>query len=247
MKFKKNYKIIAIFYGVLFFNWASAKNVEFIEDAYLKQGSEEIVNKAEQAAKLVGFSGVYEIAAPKKPGIQINPWNKFITHGTNPQTKNSFIIVNTEWFLGMPSALQNFFLSRSFMILKHGVSPSSVKVIPYIFILFTIFLIFALSWVLARAGLLRYGKGVIFIGSFVITFLFNSIVMSKLQVKLIQYLAHRYDNKINELVVEKTLDKDSAIRALEFLDSSIKAEITNGETFFTPNASLFENYAKKLR
>lgn len=49
------------------------------------------------------------------------------------------------------------------------------------------------------------------------------------------------------MAVEKTLNKDSAIKALEFFDSSIKEDLKNGENLWIPYENIFGNYANELK
>ena len=247
MIFIKNHKIILTLFGILFVNIVSAKVVEFVEDPYTMQAPKEIVNIADKIALLMEFKDGYEIVVPKKAGIQINPWNKFITQGINPQTKNPFIIVNPQWFLSIPQDQQAFLLGRFFLTFKNGVIPLNMKIVPYMFVFFTFFLIFLLVWALGKTRLANHKKWIRFLIAFSVVAACNIIFVNKLQIRLLQYLSFRHDFKINEMVSQKTLDKASAIKALEFVDSSIKSESEKGETFFTPYVSLFKKYADELK
>jgi len=110
--------------------------VPFTEDPYTMQASGNIVALAQRSAAIMNFEGTYEVVEPKKAGIEINPWNKFIGHGVNPQTQNNFIVVNAEWFKGIPEDQQLFLLCRSFAYFKEGSSSSLMRMLPYIFIFF---------------------------------------------------------------------------------------------------------------
>src|SRR6478736_237861 len=87
-----------IFALILSINIINASMIQFPEDAYLMPASQEIANAAQQAAQLMGFEGQCYVIAPKKPALEINPWNKFIAHGLHPENKTPLIIINPEWF-----------------------------------------------------------------------------------------------------------------------------------------------------
>ena len=95
MKFMNRFKVVTVLFSFIFINGVCAKTVEYVEDAYTMQASKEIVKIVEKAALLVDFNDEYQVVSPKKAGIQINPWNKFLGQAINPQTKNPFIMVKT--------------------------------------------------------------------------------------------------------------------------------------------------------
>lgn len=222
-----------------------AKVVEYVENAYAQQASQEIIDKAEQVAQLLNFTTAYEVIVPKKAGLQINPWTKFIGSGINPQTKNPFIFVNPILFSTLPQEQQTFLLVRSFIMLKE--SRQFLHIIPYLFIVLTFLLGFLILWGLKKTELAKQKLWVRILLTFSILTVGNLLLFNKLQAKLIHYCARQYDYTINRLALEKTLDKDAAIKALESLDTAIKNELKNGDTFWAPYATMFENYAKQLQ
>ena len=219
--------------------------VPFTEDPYALQAPQKIVEIAEKAAAFVEFDSTYEVAIPKKAGIQINPWNKFIAYGINTKTKNPFIIINPSWFASIPQDQQLFLLARCFTVFKEG-KPFSIKVVPYLFILLRILFILLLIWLLGKTLLSRHKKWVRIAIAWGIVYLCNSFVINNLQLKFTRYMNSRYDIHILNMAIQKTGNKDAAIKALQQFDTSIKEALKNGETFFTPYATLFENYANAL-
>jgi hypothetical protein len=181
-----------------------AKMVEFVEDAYLLQAPQEIINTADKAAQLMEFDAAYEVIAPKKPGLQVNPWNRFVSYGINPQTKNAFMVINPVWFLGIPEDQQLFLLGRNLLTLKQGTQPMSVKVMPYLFMLLTFSLMFLLFWILGKTKLADQKSWVRALIAYAIVFVCNLAFLNTLQLKLIQHLSKRYDATINEMVIQKT-------------------------------------------
>ena len=247
MKIVKKYAVISALFCFLLFNNVGAKVIEFVENAYAMQAPKEIIAVTERVASLIGFSDGYEVISPKKPGIQVNPWNKFVSYGINPQTKNPFIIVNPQWFLTIPQGQQDFLLGRPFVVFQKVITSFAIKFLPYMFILLSIFLIIVFFLGLGRTRLANKKKWIRFLIALGIVSMCNVLFINKLQLKLSQYLGYQYDIKVNEKVLEKTLDRDVAIKALEFFDASIKAEFEKGGTFFAPSISLFKGYADQLK
>jgi hypothetical protein len=224
-----------------------AKIIEYVEDAYTMQAPQEVVDLVERAAQFFEFTDPYEVIAPKKAGMQVNPWNRFISYGINSQTKNPFIIVNYDWFSQIPSDQQLFLLGRNFLILKYGTIPLSMKVVPFAFMVMSMMLIFLLFWLLGKTKLAHHSRWVRALIAWVIVVCCNIAFMNKLPIQLNQYLGRKYDAHINELAVQKTHNRDAAVGALEHFDASVKHELKSGEPFFAPYAMLFETYAKELK
>ncbi len=239
-------KNCALIFCMLISYNAPSKTIDFIEDGYLMPASPEIIALAENAAKLFDFEQAYEVAAPKKAGLQINPWNKFIAAGINPQTKNPFFIINEEWFKTLSPDQQTFLLGRNFLMLKNGVQPLSVKVIPFLFIFLTIGLMLLLYWLLGKTNCIQ-NKWVRAAIAYAIVFASNLAFLNALQTKAIQYFGAKHDMHIIQMTIEKTQNKEAAIQALSSIDTTIKDDFKNGEQFWAPFASLFENYANELK
>jgi len=49
--------------------------------------------------------------------------------------------------------------------------------------------------------------------------------------------------QINEKIVQKTGDREAAIKALETLQRGVAQELKNDETFWTPYKTVFQDYA----
>jgi len=240
-------KYIVIGLCLLIGNASDAKNVEFIEDAYTAQAPQEIVDRVEKAAQLFEYNDPYEIIVPKKSGLQINPWNKFIAGGLNPQSKNYFIIINPEFFSGLPENEQLFLLGRNFLRFKHGMIPLSMKLIPYGSILLSILFALLLFWLIGKTRFANqkfWVKGLIIFGAVLIT---EIAILDKISVRLTHSFSRAYDHTINEMVIQKTNDRDAGIKVLEVLDAAVKNEINNGEKVFVGYKDLFGEYAQALR
>lgn len=245
MNFIKKYFGIAL--AMLLALSAHAKVVEFIEDTGALQAPENILELVAQAAQTADFKSDYEVAVPKKQAIQMNPWNKFVSFGIHPYTKNPFIVVNPSWFLTLPADQQRYLLVRSFVILEKGIVPLSTKMVSPLLILLTIALGMLLFWALGRTALVHQAQWVRLLIVCAIMFIGDITVTSIVQTRLTRYLSERYDRTINEIAVQKTGDRQAAIKALETWDAFIKAELSKGEVFWKPYESLFEKYAKGLQ
>lgn len=233
----------------------SAKNVEYVEDAYAIQAAPELVQQVDRVAEKVGFADHYEVVVPKLAGLQINPWNRFIASGVNPGTKNLFVLVNPDWFKGLPVAEQDFLIARCFVMQQMGgVLPKSVAVLPWIFMVLTLALwmgvFFAIrsSKFLTVTGLVRFpgwGQRVILI-SFIL--LVRFLVFDRIQANLTKVFANRYSTQVAMAAIKKMGDHDSVVAAaaLKQLDAGIKAEILKGENTLKPFENTFSDMAKAL-
>ncbi len=224
-----------------------AKNVEFIENIYAQQAPEQLVAQSEEVAKELDYQAPFEVAVPKKPGIQVNPWNKFIAHGINPQTTNPFIIINHEWFPSLPEGQQKFLLMRSILFLKEGLTTFPIKAIPYIYSLLSILLAVLLYFAFGKTRLVREKWWKRALLAYVITLAFNLAFMKSIQGAVTHYLGERYNTKISEMAIKQTGDRESAIKAYETIDSAIKKNMQDGEVFWKPYGTLFEEYANALK
>jgi hypothetical protein len=223
------------------------KQVPFIENPYLQQAPPEIMALAEQAAQIADFTKDYEVAVPKKAGLQVNPWNRFITGGIiNPQTNLPYIEVNPEWFLALPQDQQIFLLARCFTIAHMGVLPMSIKIIPYAHIVFSWIIIFLVFWLLGNTVLrmrpwwMRLGIAVVCIA------LINVAIGNRLVTAATKCLAERHDTAIVEQTLEKTHNRQAAIAALQSIDQGINNELAGGDNFWEPYKDIFKTLAQSI-
>jgi len=240
-----NYLKVFVAFAILLTPKIYSEVIPYGEDAYCMQAPQEIVSQVQKGAGLVEYDGNFEVIVPKKPGIQVNPWNKFIAYGINPTTQTPFILVNPSWFAGIEQEQQLFLLGRCFAALQTGKSLG-MKLIPFLFALVGFLLIFAIYWLLGKTALVNQKKWVRIVIAWCIVFASNTFILHNVQSRLMYYMNSRYDVTIIKTVIEKTGDKDAAIKALRYFDASIKASLQDGETFFAPYADLFENYVREL-
>lgn len=225
---------------------ASATMVEYVEDAYAVQAPKEIVDLVDQAAKIVDFDKPYEVAVPKKAGLQINPWNRFISSVSNPVTNNWLIIVNPEWVSTLPHDQQIFLLGRCFMMGKMGMVPPITKYIPWLFIIASWVLVYILYRLFGRTRLNEQNQAVRVLLAFGVMFVLNVAIINKLQIKLLDHLYRKHDKVMNLAVVEKTGNREAAIQALQAYDAAIKKSIKEGEASLVPFENIFERLAQSL-
>ncbi len=223
-----------------------AKMVEHPENAYSVQASQDLVALAQKAATIVDFDTYYEIGMPTKAGIAINPLSNFVVYGINPLTKNPFIIANPEWLAKMPEEQQLFFFARNFLTFKEG-KPLLMKVVPYLYILFSILLSIFLFFALGKTPLKNQRIWVRVLLVIALMMASELLITDRLEAAMLRYLGKRFDINILELVVQKTKDRDAAVKALEFYDSSIQDEAHNDEKFWAPYKNLFAEYAQELK
>jgi hypothetical protein len=228
-------------------SYAMAKAVEYAEDAYLLQSPQAIVAAAEKSAALMDYKDAYEIVVPKKPGIQINPWNKFIACGINPQTKHPIIILNPQWFNAIPEDQQTFLLCRNFATLQIGAQPFSIKVLRYFFVVNSILLAILIFWLLGKTRLADQKKWLRALVAIGITILIELTITDKIAQKLTHHFVIQHETSIIEKVIERTHNRKAALEALKHFDASIKKELADGELFWKPFEHTFENYVKILQ
>jgi hypothetical protein len=222
--------------------------VEYLEDAYLLNVSQELVQKAEKVAQLIDYDKKFELVTPTKAGIQINPANNFIAQGINPGTHNDLIIVNQFWFSSLPDNQQTFLLGRSFETFKQGGSnPFSLKLINFIYGLISILLLIAFFLLLGFIGKLKNQKLLRALVALGFVIILESFVMDSLHVKVHRYFALKHDMHIIETVIEKTGDRQAALEALQNFTAGIKAQLDKGEVFWKPYEHTFESYIKALQ
>ena len=247
MNYLKNTLIFSL--SVLFITCGNtqAKTVEFIENVYAEPAPQNIVDLTKEAADLFEFKKDYEVAVPKKAGLQVNPWNRFLAYSINPQTQNPYIIINPEWLPKMPKEEQLFLLGRAFVTLERGMIPLSLKVIPFVYGFFSISLMILIYFALGKTRLAQQKKWVRALIAYGIITICNLTFINTAYTKFTQYLGKRYDAQIIQAVIEKTHNKEVALKALEHFDASIKKELAEGETYWKPYEHLFENYANELK
>lgn len=235
--------------SVLVVNNVKAQVIESIESVYLVNAPQELVTTTENAAQLFEFTQGYELVVPKKAGVQINPWNKFVAYAINPQTNNPLIIVNPDWFNSLPGEQQTFLLGRCFETfkLRSAWYANPVKVTPLVLIVLRILLLISLFFVLGLTGLAAYSKLIRVAVAWVILFGMNLLVINSFESKLITYFAKRHDLQVIQAVIQKTNNKQAAIDALESFDTAIKTGIKNGEQLLVSHATLFEDLANQLK
>lgn len=235
-----------IFYMILLSNSVVqnmyAQRVELSEDAYIGLPSSALIDQAQQVAQRIGFTGKYELVIPKKPALELNPWNNFIAVGINPVTKNLVIIVNEPWFSTFTTAEQEFLLGHYFLIGKRGLVPFSARFIRGLCIGLYFILLILIAAFLNRMPLSRY-KFIFFNIMFACIIGFS---LGKVLVMLQPYIFKHHEKKGMRLAAQIMGDHDAACSALQRYDAAIKAEVAQGNVFWQPHAHIFEEYFKAL-
>lgn len=235
-----------IFIATISLSAIQAKMVEFVEDLGGMQAPKEICDLVEQAAANADIDISYEVAVPKKPGLQINPWNNFICSGINPITKNFFITINPAWFLSLPHNQQMFLITRCFMQSKLGIIPTSAKCVAGLFIALRLALMPATYILLGKTPLAeqKIVKGLL---TWAFLVALNMTMLDKVQAETLNKMYRAHDIVVGNAAIEKTGKRKAAIRALQVYEYGIKKRIREGDTFFVPYENVFGNLAKQLR
>jgi len=220
--------------------------VEYIEDAYAMPAPQDIVEQVERVAQLMDFTEPYELGVPKKAGIDINPWNRYIAHCINPQTQRPFLLINPAWFNQLDQGERTFLIARCFGGFKESIAPGGVKAIPYLHMLVAFLMIILLFILLNRAQIIKQ-RWLTVLVAYIIVSLCNLMFLNDAQTRLISYLGRCHDTMIHKMVIERTGDKDTAMRALMRLDQAIKQEVAQGDPFWQPFVDIFEKRAQGLK
>jgi hypothetical protein len=226
----------------------SAKMVEFVEDAYLLQAPAEIVKIVQDLADEQHVVASYEVAIPKKAGMQINPWNEFIAVGVNPSTNNKLLVINPTWWTQLTLDEQKYIITRAFWNAHTGSS------LPLIILSLILSVISILSIILLTIGLGKYRKTshlkrwLRIVIAFIIMWLINTFIVSHVHLKIATYLANHIDHKTHELALAKSgLTQKVAIASLTKLDNAIKENLKSGELFWKPFEKLYEKQIETIK
>lgn len=219
--------------------------VEYVEDPYLANAPKEIADHVQKIAELINFDKKLEILVPKKPAVLINPWNKLISSGINPITKNTIITINQDFYASLPKDQQDA---------KIAVSLENVKEKNYIpnivwamFALLSIGLMICAYLTLKKTILAGHSKWIIGLAAFATGALIELAITGKLEQKVVAYFNTRRTIGIYERVIQKTGNRDAAIKSLEAQNAIIQKELADGEIFFKPHEKTHKNLIEKLR
>jgi hypothetical protein len=224
-----------------------AKYVAYSEDAYFAPAPQELLDMVAKIAALAHYDKNYEVMVPKKAGIQINPANKFIGSGFNPQSKNAFISLNPEWFMSMPQESRDFLLARCFATFELGTLPSSFTMLSYLFIFLSLLALLLSFFLLGKTRLARQRIWIRILIAAGIAVACELIVLDRVHNQLKQQYADQHNLAILHRALELTGNREAAIQTLELYDAAIKAELKNGEQFWAPYEHLFEKLANELK
>ncbi|MFI5333274.1 MAG: hypothetical protein ACHQVS_04200 [Candidatus Babeliales bacterium] len=225
----------------------SATMVEFVEDGYTVQAPKEITDLVAEAARIVDFDKPYEVVVPKKAGLQVNPWNRFISSAVNSVTNNWLVLVNPDWLSTFPHDQQIFLISRCFMQGNMGMIPPIAKYISWLFVIASWVVIYGIYRLLNRTRLSEQKTAVRIALAVGIVMMLNIAVVNKLQMKLLDYMYRKHDKAVNMAVIEKTGNREAAIQALQAYDAAIKKSIKEGEASLVPFEMIFDIMAQALK
>ena len=226
---------------------ASAKNIQYVEDAYMKQASSGLVKLVDEVTQDIGYIGDFELIEPKKAGLEINPWNRLVGVGVNPGTKNNFMVINSEWLNRLSKDEQKFVIAHFITKFDLGFKAPASTYLPFVYI--------ALFWLLVGLLFFLFGKLELFADkkwwmrlapAYLIMLVFNLAIGVKLQQKHLEYLAFRHLVNVNNQVLQKLPNKEAAVKALRYLDKSIVDGAANGEVAFESTKNLFANVADEI-
>lgn len=247
MNFLKNRLTFALMLCTLSALSMRANYVPYVEDAFLAPAPQELVTLAEKVAALAHFDKNYEVMVPKKPGLEINPVNRYISSGINPVTKNAFIIVNPAWFATLSADAQEFLLARCFATFELGASPSSSAILYWLFILFGLLIFLFSLFLLGKTRLASQKIWVRILIALGIMLASEVIILDRIHQRIAQHFVDQHNTEITNKALKLSGNREAAIQALEAYDAAVKTELKNGEQFWAPYEHLFEKLAKELK
>lgn len=236
-----------LFMIMLYMSITQTSMIQYPEDAYLMQAPQEIVDAAHNVAQLMNFEDQYYVIAPKKPALEINPWNTFIAHGLHPESKTPLIVINPEWFAALPQDQQTFLLGRCFVGFQQDIIPQSVTLLPYFWMLFVTIIA---TLMILGINQSRFGKEKIWVRlimAYAFLVVCNLTFLNRMQQSISHYLLRSHDHYIHTCVIEKTGNKEAAVKAFEHYDQSMQQEAAKGDPFWQPFENLFADYAQKIK
>ncbi|CAN5196363.1 hypothetical protein BH09DEP1_BH09DEP1_0220 [soil metagenome] len=225
---------------------ASAKMVEYYEDAYTQQAPQELADKVAKIADKIAFAKDYEVVIPKKPGLQINPANKIVSYGINPQTKNPFVLINPDWFSTLNQEQQDFLIARSLVTLENSKWHALPKLFTPLWLV-----IFLASGLLAFYALKKKylaGKPTwMLVLATVVPFLVVDTALGPVHDKMSLNIIRRFDVQMARIALEKMgQDKQVAISTFQVMDDFVKKELAAGDTFWKPYEGVFSDLVARL-
>lgn len=247
MKITTMLKMIAVSCVALVSLNAPAKMVEYYEDAYAQQAPQELADKVAKIANKIAFVEDYQMVIPKKPGLQINPVNKIISYGINPQTKNPFVLINPEWFSTLNQEQQDFLIARSLVTLEN----SNWHTLPKLFTPLWVAIFLALGvlafFILKKKYLVGKPTWMIVLAT-VIPFLIVDTALGPVHTKMNLNITQRFNVQMARMALEKLgQDTQVAISTFQAMDDFVKKELAEGDSFWKPHENTFADIVDRLK
>ena len=122
-----------------------------------------------------------------------------------------------------------------------------MKAVHYGYMVLSFLLVIGLFFVLRRTVLKNHKVWMSILAAFVMTIALEFLCFDPLEAKLLQYLGLQHDKNINEQIVQKTQDREAAIKALEFYDAAIEEEYPKDQKFWAILKGLLGSQAEALK
>ncbi|GMU19195.1 MAG: hypothetical protein AMXMBFR12_03870 [Candidatus Babeliales bacterium] len=233
--------------ALLFCCQANTKIVEYYEDAYAQQAPLELVDKVAHVADKIVFSKDYEMIVPKKPGLQINPVNKIIGYGINPQTKNPFIIINPEWFSTLNKEQQDFLIARGLLTLDNSKWHTLPKLFTPLWIIIFLALGVLAFFILKKKFMVGKPTWMIVLATLVPLFIIDT-VLGPVHTKMGLNISRRFDAQMARMALDKlNQEKQVALDTFKKMDDFVKKELDEGNTFWKQYENTFADLVNRLK
>ena len=215
------------------------------EATYLLDAPESIAAVVEALDKKIDFKENYEVTVPTKAGIQINNFNSLISSVKNPATKNLLFIINPDFFATCNQEEQEFLVIRAALLAQKGITSWALTYSSWI-----ITVIFMIVGASCNVLFFKSYKDATKISRFTflcLLFCVINIASNFIRPKITTYLNKQAICELNKEAIEKSgVSKEIALSALGKLDAAIKNDLAQGNWFWKPYVTEFEDQIKKL-
>ena len=215
------------------------------EATYLLDAPESIAAVVEALDKKINFKENYEVTVPTKAGIQINSWNSLIASAKNPGTKNLLFIINPDFFATCNKEEQEFLVTRAVISTQKGVTSWAFTYGSWIMLLIYFLIMVMCNRLLSRS--VKNFTRMFQISSLLVLICTGNLTYTFISTKIMSYLKGKAVCELNKEAMEKSgVSKEIALSALGKLDAAIKNDLAQGNWFWKPYVTEFEDQIKKL-
>lgn len=241
-------KILLLLLATGLINFTStmqAKNIEY-SDSSCQTANTNLINFVDGVAQELGYTSDYELVEPTRAGVLANPFNRMMYAVVNPLDQNDLILINQDWLNGLDLDAQKFLIAVNLVKLDLNKQTTMVKVWPYMIMIISFLILLIAIWFINKTSLKKHNIVIRFLLVLAGCIVFEFVILDRISNQVAKYLEFRQINNINQQVIAKLNNKPAAIRALEYVNQSIKAGIKDGHNLYKQHEFRYENLIKKI-